>query len=103
MPVTSVSRHHLLPVGRPLDPAGIPHDAIGLRPPPPAPSGIVQHQITALENLEYLAWRYFGSSEAWWRIADANPTVFPLDLTPGRRVALPAGADTGRVERTRRF
>ena len=48
--------------------------------------------------------RYFGSSAAWWLIADANPTAFPA--RPRRRARCSPSRPTaspGRVERTRSF
>jgi hypothetical protein len=62
-----------------------------------------QHVVIAGESLEYLAWRYFNNSAAWWRLADQRALVFPLDLPSGVQVAVPAPADVGRVVRTRRF
>ncbi|MGY1694624.1 hypothetical protein ACI780_06875 [Geodermatophilus sp. SYSU D00814] len=61
--------------------------------------------MSGLEDLEYLAWRLLGSSESWWRIADANPLAFPLDLRPGDTltVAVAADAGTGQVDRERVF
>lgn len=104
MPVSSRSRYAQQPVHRVEDASGEEHEAISIRPPPvpPGPSGATQHQVSGLESLEYLGWRYFGSSESWWRIADANPLAFPLDLFPGAKVSIPATADAGRVQRTRK-
>jgi hypothetical protein len=50
---------------------------------------LYRHRVTGLEDLEYLAWRFSASSEDWWRIADANPLAFPLDLRPGNALNLP--------------
>lgn len=104
MPVTSRSRHFRQPVHRVRDASGQEREAIAIRPPPapPGPSGATQHLLSGVESIEYLAWRYFGQSDAWWRIADANPTAFPLDLFPGSKLSIPAAADVGRMERTRK-
>ncbi|MBZ4332975.1 hypothetical protein [Corallococcus sp. AS-1-12] len=103
MPVTSRSRYFNQPVNRVLDSSGEEHEAIAIRPaPPPAPSGESQHLMSGLESIEYLAWRYFGTSDSWWRIADANPLKFPLDLFPGSKVTIPSSADVGRMQRTRK-
>ena len=102
MPVTSRSRYFNHPVHRVRDASGEEHEAISIRPAPPGPSsGATQHLVSGLESIEYLAWRYFGSSDNWWRIADANPLRFPLDLFPGAKVSIPATADVGRIQRTR--
>ena len=64
---------------------------------------LYHHRLTGVETIEYLAWRYFGNSAAWWHIADANPLVFPLDLRPGATVEVPPAGAVGRVLRTRSF
>jgi hypothetical protein len=104
MPVSSSSRYANLPVFDAPDATGEARPTVAMRLAPGAPSTMVyQHTVAAFESLEYLAWRAFHSSEAWWRIADANPLVFPLDWKPGDVVSLPVRRERGRVERTRRF
>ena len=105
MPVGPSSRYRLLPVGLEPDAAGVPHPAIPARPlPPPDPSSTPYfHTVAAGETIELLAFRYLGSSSAWWMVADANPAAFPLDLKPGTVLAIPTDASPGRVERTRSF
>jgi hypothetical protein len=106
MPVGPTSRYCLLPVRYEPDAAGVSHPAIPARPvPPPAdPTATAYfHTVVAGETIELLAFRYLGSSSAWWLIADANPTAFPLDLAPGAVVAIPTDASPGRVQRTRSF
>ncbi len=73
------------------------------RQPPPPQSAPVNHMLTGVESLEYLAWRFYGRSDAWWHIADVNDLSFPLDYRPGMSVNLPQGTGVGRVLRTRRF
>jgi nucleoid-associated protein YgaU len=87
------------------DAAGVWHPAIPARPvPPPDPEATPYfHTVVAGETIESLAFRYLGSSDAWWLIADANPTVFPGVLEPGTQVIVPTEATPGRVERTRSF
>jgi hypothetical protein len=66
--------------------------------------GAYKHRVTGAEDIEYLSWRLFGASDAWWRIADANPVRFPLDLRPGDAVAMPSKEEFGRiVDRSRVF
>jgi hypothetical protein len=67
---------------------------------PPLPSGddTVTHTVTENERPDHLGHRYFGDSEQWWRIADANPDLDPRELTaePGRKTAIPRpGASRG--------
>jgi hypothetical protein len=61
------------------------------------------HTVIAGETIESLAWRYLGSSEAWWQIADVNEMRFPTDLLPASLVVIPTGAAPGQVIRTRTF
>ncbi len=105
MPVDARSRYRALPVIVEPDASGVPHAAIPARPvPPPDPEAtLFFHTVVAGETIELLAWRYLGSSEAWWMIADANPTAFPGTLEPGTAIVIPTGASPGRVERTRTF
>ncbi len=105
MPVSSASRYAGQPVYDAPDAAGATHPTVAIRPPAPPPPGtaLLRHTVSGLESLEYLAWRYLGSSEAWWRVAEANDLAFPLDLSPGQVVQIGAASDVGRVVRTRRF
>lgn len=105
MPVSIGSRYQGLPVYEAADAEGDPAATIAVRPTPAPPpvTATYQHVVSGAETVEYLAWRYYGSSAAWWRIADANPAIFPLDLQTGATVSVPTGEDIGRVVRTRRF
>lgn len=105
MPIRSTSRYAGLPVYDATDARQVEHPTVAIRPPVPPPPGaaLYQHTVSGAENLEYLAFRYFGSSDAWWRIAESNPLVFPLDFTPGDTVAIAPPGDAGRVVRSRRF
>jgi len=105
VPVDRRSRYRPLPVLLEPDAEGIPHAAIPARPvPAPDPEATPYfHTFVAGETIELLAWRYLGSSEAWWMIADANPALFPLTIEPGTVVVIPTDAAPGRVERTRSF
>ena len=59
------------------------------------------HVVVAGDTLESLAHTYLGSSDRWWLIADANPRLFPLDLTPGAPVVIPTIENLGRIDRRR--
>lgn len=104
MPVSITSRYYGLEIFQAEDAEGEKHPTIALRSNPPlAPTaGMYRHTLIGLETLEYLAWRYYGLSEAWWRIAEVNPVAFPLDLTPGTPVSVPSASEVGRVPRTRK-
>jgi nucleoid-associated protein YgaU len=105
MAVGPTSRYRLLPVGLEPDAAGAWHPALPARPVPTADPTATPyfHTVVAGETIELLAFRYLGSSAAWWMIADANPAAFPLDLVPGTVLAIPTDVSPGRVERTRSF
>jgi nucleoid-associated protein YgaU len=106
MPAGPTSRYRPLPVMLEPDAAGAWHPAIPARPVPPPTDPTATpyfHTVVAGETIELLAFRYFGSSAAWWLIADANPAAFPLDLPPGTVLAIPTDASPGRVERRRTF
>lgn len=81
--------------------------ALPARPLGAVPDGaeidFYHHRVTGVETMEYLAWRYFGSSTRWWHVADANGLVFPLDHRPGATLRIPPAAGVGRVLRTRSF
>ncbi len=60
-----------------------------------------EHTVAVNQSMEYLASRYYGDSELWWRIADANALVFPLDIANGERLAVPSAATVGSIMRIR--
>lgn len=81
-----------------------PTPALPMRPQPAQlAESPVNHMITGVESLEYLAWQFYGNSTAWWHIADANELIFPLDFKPGMSVKMPQATGVGRVLRTRKF
>jgi hypothetical protein len=103
MPVDVRSRYRLLPSYTVVDRRGT-TTALPERPLVPitdADADLYNHRLTGVETLEYLAWRYFGDSNAWWYIADANPLTFPLDHRPGTTIKIARGSEVGRVVRTR--
>ncbi len=70
----------------------------------PSPgTALYRHRVTGVENIEYLAWKMLGSSEAWWRVADANGLRFPLDLAPGDTLNVAVVADGTPISRERVF
>lgn len=105
MPVGVTSRYWRMPnfeVGGTEDEPG--STAIARRPVAPSASGApITHMMTGTENIEYLAWRFYGRSNAWWHIADANDLAFPLDYRAGRTIDVPTSNAVGRVVRTRGF
>jgi hypothetical protein len=105
MPVPLTSRNRGVPIARVRDASGVSRPTIGVRPFAPLDPDEIgyRHVITGADTLESLAWRFYGTSDYWWRIADANLLVFPLDPQPGSGVNVPAADAVGRVDRTRSF
>ena len=104
MPVSITSRYRGEPVQLAADASGTTQATVAIRRHQARDSAADhQHVVTGAEDMEYLAWRFYGASETWWRIADANPVAFPLDLRPGARLAVPVDDDAGRSDRARRF
>ena len=54
----------------------------------PEPDSIL-HVVTGGETIDGLAKMYYGNEELWWRIADANPTLFALDWVAGDTIVIP--------------
>lgn len=106
MPVSARSRYARLATMQAPDANGAPRACLPIRRHDSVPAGAARyaHLVTGAEALDYLAWRYQGSSEGWWRVADSNPLRFPLDWRPGDKLDVAAGASApGLVVRDRRF
>ena len=102
MPVGPRSRYYNFPVVQAPDRKGVARPALALRfLPSPVGAPYFRHPVSGLQTIEYLSWKGAGLSELWWRIADANPTRFPLDYDTGEVVNISADPAAGRVERTR--
>lgn len=49
------------------------------------------HILTEGETLDGLAYIYYGDSQLWWGILEANPRYSsPLDLKPGDELLIPS-------------
>jgi hypothetical protein len=105
MTVSITSRYRGLDVYDATDAGGAVHPTVAIRRYAPRPPDAVdyQHRVSGVEDIEYLAWRYYGNSETWWRIADANPVTFPLRLRPGDVRAVPVTGSPGLLDRKRVF
>ena len=105
MPVSQNSRYYGLPIYDAADAKGKVHATIAMRlaPQTPTPATVYQHILVGLETLEISASGYFHTSDSWWRIADANLPLFPLDWRPGMSLNLPGMTNSGQVVRSRRF
>lgn len=105
MALTLKSRYRGLPVYDAPSPSGEVRATVSMRLSEDVTGKTVgyQHLVTGDETMESLAARYYGTSEDWWRIADANPLMFPTDLKTGSSLTVPNPGDAGRIERTRSF
>ncbi len=105
MPVAIRSRYATIPVRQEPDRDGRARAMLPARlyGAPPSAAAQSRHALTGTETLETLSWRYGGNSDGWWRLADANRLLFPLDWRPGDVVDVIGSGDTGRIVRDRRF
>ena len=105
MPIAIRSRYAPAAIQQEPDKQGVAQTSLPARRHEPVDPAAARsrHVLTGTETLETLAWRYAGSSDGWWRIADANPLVFPLDWRPGQVVEILGSGDAGRIVRDRRF
>jgi hypothetical protein len=56
------------------------------------------HEMSAVDRLDILAATYYGDSQLWWRIADANAVSDPDELSePGRRLRITHPQGSGGV------
>lgn len=104
MPVKPESRFAHLPLRLAVAPDGSERQVVSLRLERPALAGAAaRHRVEAGESLDQLARRFYGSEGLWWRILDANPLVYPLDIEPGDVLEVPPAGPATRVTRARRF
>ena len=106
MPVKPDSRFSQLPVLRVLAPDATVRQVIALRLARPQVGGEVsRYQVKQGEEIDLLARRFYGHEGLWWRILDANPLVYPLDIQSGDvlTVSAPGPGPATRVTRARRF
>jgi nucleoid-associated protein YgaU len=105
MSVSITSRYYQSPVYDATDAEGVTHATVAIRQPTPPTPGttMYRHTVTAVETIEYLAWRYYGNSALWWRIAEANDLIFATDIVPGSVLNIPGARDIGTIVRNRSF
>ena len=58
----------------------------------PAVAGTLGYRVREDERPDLVAYRVLGDPEQFWRLADVNRTMRPVELTeePGRRIRVPA-------------
>ena len=104
MPVKPDSRFSALPVLRAVAADGSVRQVVALRLiRRQDEDGIERHRVRQGEAIDLLANLFYGSDRLWWRILDANPLVYPLDIEPGDVLNIPSAVTATRVTRARRF
>ena len=61
-----------------------------LTTPAPVPVSPVTYMVKDGEDLSFIAWKLTSAHNNWWRLAEANPSIwYPLDLTTGTALKVP--------------
>jgi phage tail protein X len=58
-----------------------------------------QHRVSAFDELDLLARRFYGREDLYWQILDANAGRLPDSFTPGETLTIPPPETATRVER----
>lgn len=103
MPAPQGSRFAGLPVFEVTAPDGTRRHVIGLRLTEVEVATEQTHRVRQGEELDAIARRRLGDERLWWRLLDANPLRYPLELTPGEQLQLPEPSRATRANRARRF
>ena len=104
MPPRPDSRFANLPRLQAVGPDGRRREVVGLRlHPGPRPPVVARHVVTQGEAVDLIARVRLGSEGLWWRLLDANPRRYPLDVEPGEVLDVPGALEATRVTRARTF
>jgi nucleoid-associated protein YgaU len=103
MPVPQGSRFAGLPVFEVAAPDGGRRHVLGLRLRATDKASGETHQVRQGESIDLIARRRLGDEQLWWRVLDANPLRYPLDLAPGEQLRLPDPGQATRANRARSF
>jgi hypothetical protein len=103
MPVSLDSRFASLPVLQVVAPDGGTRNVVALRLQRPVLESPTRHRVVQGEGLDLIALRLLGGEGLWWRILDANPLVYPLDIQPGAVLAIPELGPATQITRARSF
>jgi nucleoid-associated protein YgaU len=104
MPVTPDSRYAKLPLLEVTAPDGSRRNVVGLRLE--SQTKDVQtsaYRVRSGDTVDFLARKFYGDEHLWWKILDANPAVYPLDIQAGDVLDLPTPGGATTVTRARRF
>jgi len=104
MPLTADSRYANLPLIAVTAADGSQRNVVELR---------LQSQVTDVQTtpysvrrgdaVDFLARKFYGDEHLWWRILDANPNVYPLDIKSGDALQIPSAGGATTVTRARGF
>jgi phage tail protein X len=103
MPPPPGSRFAELPILTVTAPDGSRRRVVALQLARPQVEAVSRYRVIQGEDLDLLARRFYGSEDLWWRILDANPLVYPLDVRAGDVLNLPAPGPATRASRARSF
>ena len=104
MPVAPDSRFARLPMRAVTTPDGSQRTVVELRLQGQVTDATAaSYRVRAGDSIDFLARRFYGDEHLWWRILDANPTVYPLDLKPGDVLDVPDPGSATTITRARRF
>lgn len=104
MPVKPDSRFAGLSIREVSGPDGEPRRAVSLDVNRPRVKDVAaRHVVKHGETIDLIARKYYGDERLWWRILDANPLIYPLDLQPGDDLLIPAAGPVTRAVRARGF
>jgi hypothetical protein len=103
MPVSPDSRFASLPVLQVVAPDGGNRNVVALPLQRPVLDSPTRYRVIQGEGLDLIALRLLGGEGLWWRILDANPPVYPLDIQPGAVLAIPELGPATQITRARSF
>jgi hypothetical protein len=103
MPAAPGSRLAGLPVLAVRAPDGTIRHVVALRLTGTQPAAERVHRVVRGEGIDLIARRELGDEGLWWRVLDANPVRYPLDLPAGEVLRLPAPEQATRANRARSF
>jgi nucleoid-associated protein YgaU len=103
MPAAQGSPFAGLPLLEAVVTGGERRHVLGLRLRPVDAPGPTRHVVQQGEGLDLIARTHLGDEGLWWRVLDANPLRYPLDLAPGEVLRLPAPGRVTRANRARSF
>jgi len=98
MPVSPFSRYRDLPVVVAAHETRGVTRSLPIRRRPAAVTGQGRlHRVSAFEDLDLLARRFYGREDLYWQILDANGGRLPESFRPGETLTIPPAETATRV------